>query len=118
MDILRSWIKLEKYFTKLTNENVGSSTNLLITGTKGVGKTTLTKGWKVIIDKNSVNVATIDIDYEMVYSKLLPSQNLLQFDHAMKFDPDTFDAFSRKISLFSLVMKFKNFTKIYQDLRL
>ena len=97
LDILRSWIKLEKYFTKRSKQNVVSVTNLLITGTNGVGKTTLMKRLKMIIDRNCVNVTTMYIDYEIENLKLLPSHNLLQFD-CEQFNPDTFDAFARKMS--------------------
>lgn len=96
--VLRSWIILEKYFANLVQQNLGSATNVLITGAKGVGKTTLMKGLKLIIDKNCVNVTTMYIDYEMKKSKCFPSQNISQFDQEMEFDSDTFDAFSRKIN--------------------
>ena len=96
LEILRSWIKLEKYFLNLSKENAGSSTNFLITGTKGVGKTTLMKGLKLIIDQNCINVATMFIDYETKKSNLLPSNNLLGFDQETDFDQDTFDDFAIK----------------------
>ena len=120
LEILRSWIKLEKYFLNLSKENAGSSTNFLITGTKGVGKTTLMKGLKLIIDQNCINVETMFIDYETKKSNLLPSNNLLEFDQATDFDQYTFDDFAKKgiKDLFSSAMKFKSFTKIYQNLML
>ena len=115
LDILRSWIKLEKYFSKLSQENVGSATNLLITGTKGVGKTTLMKGLKLIIDENCINVTTMFIDYEIKKSNLLPSQNLLQFDHKIEFDPDTFDTYSRKLNK-GLIFFGDEIQELYKDL--
>ena len=97
--VLKGWIQLEKYFAKLSHDNLRSFSNILISGAKGVGKTTLMKGLRSIIDENCIHVTTIFVDYETEEPKPLPSQLLLGFDLPdSKFNQETLCAYAKRVN--------------------
>ena len=97
--VLKSWIQLEKYFAKLSHDNLRSFSNILISGAKGVGKTTLMKGLRSIIDENCIHVTTIFIDYETRVRKPLPSQILQGFNLPdSDFDQKTLCEYAKRVN--------------------
>ena len=77
-EVIGAWIELEIYFeNKLEGMPPGSSGNkIMLTGTKGVGKTTLMKGLLAIIKKNCRHVIPIYNSFEECGCLLTPSSFL------------------------------------------
>ena len=98
LNILKSWIGLEKYFTNLSDQNLSSATNLLITGAKGVGKTTIMFGLHSIVKKNCKNVTSLYIDYEIEFSELRSSEYFSQFDSNEKINFVTLQEYAERIN--------------------
>jgi hypothetical protein len=88
--IVSSWIRMELYFERDMKDGRPNSSggNILITGTKGVGKTTLMRGLCTIIKNHSVHVRPIYLNFEEdeSYSSL---STLLSFEGPFTTDSYT-----------------------------
>eukprot|EP01039_Chlorochromonas_danica_P007592 gene7592-8392_t len=80
--VVSTWLRMEQYFRIGGQHPTSSGGNVLITGTKGVGKTTLMKGLATIINSYSGgHVRAVYYNFEEDGSLLGPSQ-VLGFDRA------------------------------------
>ena len=88
--IVSSWIRMELYFDRDMKDDRPNSSggNILITGTKGVGKTTLMRGLCTIIKNHGVHVRPIYLNFEEdeSYSSL---STLLSFEGSFTTDSYT-----------------------------
>jgi hypothetical protein len=88
---------LEKFFAGLSNTSLSAATNLLLTGVKGVGKTTLMKGLYNIIYKYKTHVQPIYIDYEQEPNTLIKRvSSCLKPTFEGPFTEDTYDTWALK----------------------
>jgi len=78
-EVIKNWITMEMFCSgKLLDKGppLSSGSNILITGVKGVGKTTLMYGLSKIIQENSEAVLAYYVDYEQDPSRPKPSSYL------------------------------------------
>jgi predicted AAA+ superfamily ATPase len=73
---VRNWISLERFFSLHGKGEapLSSASNILITGVRGVGKTTLMRGLFEIILKHKKHVEPYYVDYEQTPSNTRGNQ--------------------------------------------
>jgi len=95
LSVIKNWLTLEKYFGPSTVEGracpLNSGINKLLTGTKGVGKSSIMKGLSSIIMDYGVNVISKYVDYEMSTTSIPPSKLIDEYGFPNGFDYETYD---------------------------
>jgi predicted AAA+ superfamily ATPase len=94
--VIQNVIILERYFKNLETVALGSGSNILITGVKGVGKTTLMNGLTQIIrafaDRRHVTAVFVDFEQNTLH-ETLPSK-LLSFPTETSFNEQSLHQWS------------------------
>jgi hypothetical protein len=98
--VIKSWIELEKYLSNPGKyKPLSAGCNILLTGPRGVGKTTLMKGLTAVIKAKCINVTPIYHDYEQS-DKVKPSQLISESINQEMFfktmDQNAYDAWVKE----------------------